>query len=198
MNPIEQFLLDSGFSWTFSKLLPYLFFPIIGLLIGVLFRKKMSSKKALRITIWSLCVILPFGGYFAYCPIYQGDFSNNSHLIKEKSELNSLPNNTLVVITIPNCPYCLEALYRMKELKKRNPTLEIQFLVCSNDSLASSTYQEIGGKDVTVKLATNPKQMAQISRGSFPSFAFTGAKISAWENGALGVTALDDIESRLK
>ncbi len=201
MNSIELFLLDSGLSWTMSKMLPYIFMVLIGLIIVLLLKKRLTKLGfILRLLIKLTIVLIPFVVYFAIAPIYQGDFSNNSIEIEKIKDYSELKGKKLVVLTIPGCPYCYEALGRMKKLKERVPNIEIEYLVCHPDEETTTWYKDEAGKDVEVKLAVNPDAMAQLAVGSFPTFVLVeeDQKLRTWSNDNFGVSAMDELELKFK
>lgn len=197
MNALESFFLNSNFSWFLSKLLPYILFPIFGLILGLLFNRFFKiKKKAKKILILSLSMLLLFGIYFAYSPIYQGDFSNNSLKIDRTVELSEIQEKHLYVITIPGCPFCAESINRMKKLQKRNPNVVIDYIVCNGDSSALDWYSKEVGSTISVHLAKNNKAIAGLSKHKYPSFVFSnGKEINYWSNDGFGVSAMDEIES---
>jgi hypothetical protein len=195
MNAFETFLLDSGFSWTWSKLFPYILFPLLGLIFWLLIRKHLK-KRWLRGTVLLLFLAIPFGVYFILYPIYEGDFSNRSEKVALTSELKE-GKMRLVVITIPGCPFCMESIGRMKDFKRRNPAANIEYRVCSTDPSALAVYRELSGGAFPVILAENPKQMAATAQSAFPAFVFTNGESGLrWSNDHFGVVALDEVNDR--
>ena len=45
------------------------------------------------------------------------------------------------MITIPNCPYCLESIQKLKVLKERNPLMKMEFIVCSDKKSDLTNYK---------------------------------------------------------
>lgn len=198
MNAVESFFLNSNFSWFLSKLLPYILFPVLGLILGLFFNRIFSiKKKGRKILILSLSILLLFGIYFAFSPIYQGDFSNNSSQIDKTAALSEIQEKHLYVISIPGCPFCAESINRMKKLQKRNPNIVIDYIVCNGDSSALEWYSKEAGSTISVHLAKNNKAIAGLSKHKYPSFVFSnGKQISYWSNDGFGVSAMDEIESK--
>ena len=184
-------------SWTMSKVLPYLITIILGLILWIIFRKLFKGlNKYIRWVILLVVFVLPFCIYFLIVPIYEGDFTNNSVEI-ERTELNAeLNGKKLVVISIPGCPYCLEAIDRLLIMKKRVPDLEIEYVVCSVDSTSIGWYKEKGGDNITVRLAQNKEEMAKIAEHAFPTFVLVdnNHSLKKWSNDGFGVFAMDEIE----
>ena len=84
---MESFLLNLGLSFTISKLISYLLFVVIGILLAFLFFKKSKNERIGKIPKLIISLVLfvaPFLIYFAIHPIYEGDFSNNSYSIDSK------------------------------------------------------------------------------------------------------------------
>ena len=196
MSSIELFFLDAGFSYTVSKLLAYLVFPLIGFLIWLVFRKRMKRKIWKISSLIALCVV-SFFIYFMLHPIYEGDFSNNSTPIKGKSELNAIQSDKLVVISIPDCPFCQESISRMVAFRQRHPKVKIEYRVCVNDSLAKRAvdkYNRLSNNQIPVKKAEDSKNLATLADMSFPTFVLiTPTKKVKWSNNNFGVGALDEV-----
>lgn len=205
MNIIENFLLNSNFSWTTSKLIPYLLTLMLGIILAVVLRKKMGELNVfVKWSIRSLLVLLPFIIYFSFNLIYEGDFTNNSKEVIRTSLYKELIGKKLVVLTIPNCPYCFEAISKMKILKKRVPKIEIEYVLCSSDSINNPAYLEWysseAGEAVTVRLAEDVGAMAELADYVFPTFVLVENKklLRKWSNDSFGVVALDEVEKRFK
>ncbi|MDX2359915.1 MAG: redoxin family protein [Crocinitomicaceae bacterium] len=211
MSSVELSFLDMGFSWTMSKALPYVLAMIIGLVLAFLFRKKLNKnvlvKWLFRITLF----VLPFFGYFMYSPIYEGDFTNKSNSIEKTEQFAELDGKKLVVISIPGCPYCYQAIDRMKILKERLPNAQIEYVVCNTtmDSLlpqeALDWYIEKAEGVVSVRQATDSEAMAILAQNgevnsAFPAFVLVDGdkNLTTWGNANFGVVALDEVELKLK
>lgn len=197
---IEQSFLDSGFSFTASKLLPYVITLMIGLIIVFLLRRRLNFKfRIVRILVKLVIVAIPFIVYFAFNPIYEGDFSNNSELVQKTSGLDELNKKTLYVISIPGCPFCKDALTDMIVLKNRNPSINIEFLVCSNEEKSLEFYKEVNsGNKINITLAKNPDALLYLAQHQFPAFAIVeNNKVKRWSNQNFGVRAMDEVESVL-
>ena len=192
---IEDFFQRIGISWTLSKSLPYLFLVLFGTIIALLISKKVVTKNMKRI-LFLLILPLPFIIGFALHPIYEGDFSKNGvELIASDYQENTIEEG-LMVITIPNCPYCYESIAKIKKLALRNPKLKIEYIVCSSDSNDILTYQaEIEGL-FNIHLAKNKKKLAKIADLSFPAFVQVknNKQVYKWSNSQFGVRAMDVIE----
>jgi hypothetical protein len=201
MSSVEQFFLNSGFSWTISKALPYILSIVLGLILLFLFRKAFKKKALLKWSLRLVLLVLPFALYFAYSPIYQGDFSNAGEEIERDPALAELTGDKLIVIAIPGCPFCLEAMDRMHLLHDRAPELQIEYRVCTSDSSALNWYREKAGDAIQVTLADSVIAMSELAQHSFPTFILVkGDKrpLKRWSNDSFGVAALDEVELSLK
>ena len=205
MNSIESYLLDSGFSWTLSKLLPYIFTLIIGIVLALIVKRLLKkSSFFLRLGVEILFFIIPFIVYFIYSPIYEADFSNNSTMIVKTSFHKELSGDKLVVLTIPNCPYCFEAIGKMKKLKERVPKIEIEYIVCISDSLNykndAQWYIDEADGAISVSSAQDSKMMSELADHAFPTFILVEDEkpLKKWNNNDFGVVALDEIELHFK
>ena len=196
MSSIELFFLDTGLSYTLSKLFAYLVFPLIGFLVWLIVKRWMKKKVWKISSLIALCVV-SFFIYFMQYPIYEGDFSNNSSPIAAKSELNDIQSEKLVVISIPDCPFCQQSIRRMVAFRQRHPKVKIEYRVCVNDSLAKKAverYMQLSDNKIPVSKAEDSKNLAMIADMSFPTFVLvTPAKKVKWSNNNFGVGALDEV-----
>ena len=201
MSSIEFFFQDLGFSFTSSKIFAYSLFPLLGIIIWFTFKKRIK-KRWLKLTTLVLSITIPFFTYFILHPIYSGDFSNNSEQINIKSELDTYKAPKLIVVSIPNCPYCQESLGRMIELKKKYPKLNVEYLVCVNDSLADkaiAAYKEISQDKLKISHAKESQKLGDMVHMSFPTFVLiTDSKKIMWSNDNFGVGALDEVVGQFK
>lgn len=203
MSAFEQFFLDMGFSWTMSKLLPYVITVLLGLILIYVFRKAFKKNKLVKWVMRLVLLVLPFGAYFAYCPIYQGDFSNNSISVERSASNAELNGKKLYVLSIPGCPFCYQAIDKLKALKDRVPSVEIEYVVCTSDSSmraegsALNWYQEKGGEAINVRFSDSTLALSKIAEFRYPSFVLSqGDKraLTKWSNDNFGVGAMDEVE----
>lgn len=193
MNNLEFFFLNLGMSWTAAKILPYLFFLLIGLIVSYYFFRKTTKKKKLFLA--TPIALLPIIIYFILHPIYEGDFSNSSYISKEKI-VKELKKDELVVIAIPGCPYCLESANKLNLLKSRNPEMNIRFLVCTSNYKDLSEYKKAFNKSIPVDKTIETEIILGIAKDGFPTFLTirNGIIQKAWSNDSFGVRAMDEIE----
>jgi glutaredoxin len=197
MNFFESIFLELGFSWTLSKLTPYLLMGLLGFMLVYTFHQRVTSglKKWLSM---SLIALLPFGTYFAFFPIYQGDFTN-VHFQPE--QLDTFPSKlTLNVVVLPSCPYCHETIKLMNNLIDRQPTLNIRYIVVAETKATMNAFKSKLNRRIKVVISKKPEDWIIMARGGFPCMILSKDKkiIYAWENDHFGVRAIDDIVSRLK
>lgn len=194
-NDLELMALNSGISWTISKLLPYIFLGILGLAYFMLLNK-LTYKPILKQSIRSISLVLPFAIGFLLHPIYDGDFSKIGSTIHKNSSKKEFTQNGLAVVTIPDCPYCFGAIQKLKLLKKRNPKLHIEFIVCTSKKEYIENYiKEINGL-FQIRLAKNPQELAKTAEFRFPMFFKVEQNKATykWSNDQFGVRATDDLE----
>jgi thioredoxin-related protein len=200
---IENGLIDTNFSWTFSKILPYTLliigglFMFVGKVFSISFLKFLTPKsKYIKWTI-NLCLLLaPFSIGFALHPIYEGDLSSSSGTIDTQLNLKEFKDNDLVVIAIPGCKYCMESIRDLKRIKARKPELKITFLVSSSTKSDVIPYQQEVGDLFQVKLVSDIEKAVQFAEGSFPTFVklSDGKPSYKWNNSLFGVKAKDLVE----
>ena len=201
MNSIELSLLDNGFSWTLSKAVPYLAMILLGFLFIYILPKKLRTLNVfLRYGIKLIILVIPFALYFIISPIYSGDFSNNSIELTKDSTVGELEGRRLVVLSIPNCKYCYESIDRMVKLKERVPSMIIEYVVCSSDTMSIALYQEKGKAAIIVRLAEDMDAMTQLAEGTFPTFVLVNNErpLTKWSNDSFGVLAMDNVEEFFK
>ena len=194
---MEAFFLDSGMSWTMSKVIPYLITILLGIvLVFILKRPLKSINKYVKWLLLLVIFALPFGVYFVMNPIYQGDFSNNSVEAERAVANKELTGEKLVVITIPGCKYCYEAIDDLIVMKSRVEGMQIEYVVCSKDSSAIQWYSDKAGESIHVRLADNPEAMMELANFSFPAFILVdnNKPHKKWSNDSFGVFAKDEVE----
>ena len=91
---MENFFVNLGLSYTWSKALPYLLMVVIGLLIGIYLFKRSKTKLTKLLSL--VVIAVPFGIYFIFNPIYQGDFSNNSRTVNVSELTSELEKDNVV------------------------------------------------------------------------------------------------------
>jgi hypothetical protein len=194
---IELFLINQNFSWTFSKIIPYFLLVLEGILLGLIAKRMLKSKKIIKLGVQFICIIFPFLTGFALNPIYQGDFSKNGSTNVVNAKNDKFKGYDLVVITITGCPFCHESTFYANKMLQRNPKLKIKYLVCNNNEAETKPYREKLDKKIAVELAQTPQQMAQTAGGSFPAFILIkeNKAIQKWSNDQFGVRAKDLVES---
>ncbi len=192
---MESFFIDFGLSWVISKVLPYVFMLIIGVSIQLLMRRVIKRRSINRLLFVWLITFVPFIIYFALFPIYQGDFSNSYQLKKDLLTHEDIDQYDLVVVTIPNCPYCEESIGVVKKMKKRVPNLKIKYLVCSSKAASLVRFKKMIDDNFEVELANNKDLLAKYVAFNFPSFIrVRDDKMAFWTNDNFGVPARDFIE----
>lgn len=199
---MESFFLNLGLSYTWSKALPYLIMITLGVFIGIFLFKR---SKSLVMKIVSILIIgAPFGIYFAFVPIYEGDFSNGSKIIQHSTETAELPKGTLVVVSMPGCRFCKESILYFKEIKKRHNDINIEYVVTSSDSTHLQFYEEISNGTFPVRLAENPEAIHKLAVDEngvarFPTFVLVQENsLTTWTNKTFGVVALDKVLKSFK
>ncbi|MBM3185900.1 MAG: hypothetical protein FJZ67_06335 [Bacteroidetes bacterium] len=195
MNWIETHFLDIGLSWSSSKALPYFLSILLGLILVFLIKKIRFNKNWIKWAISLFVLLLPFSVYFAFYPIYEGDFSNLG--VIPNSKIKFPTQKALTVVVLPDCPYCHQAIPLIDKIKSRNPKMTINYWVVTSDSLPpktgilskiSSDYQVCQRLDVV--------EISQLVLGTFPCFILSenNKAIKVWNNNQFGVRALDEME----
>jgi thioredoxin-related protein len=202
-SSIEKWVINSNFSWTSAKIAPYLLLVIFGILIARWFSKFFIYKiisnrmKFLRPIVFMVITAIPFVVGFVLNPIYEGDFSKQGTEIQNQESINDFRKVDLAVITIPGCPYCYHSISKLKQLKARNPEMNIKFIVCTSNSEDLKDYIAEGGKEIVVSKTKNIETLSKMAQGKFPTFVMIKNNKGAyrWSNDQFGCLALDQLES---
>jgi len=153
------------------------------------------------VSIQVLALLMPFCLYFAMSPIYQGDFGDASRPTKLRSARTTELENGLMVLTIPGCSYCKEAIAMLKDLKKHGPDLKIQLYVCETSDARNliEFEKEINGA-FPIDLLMNPTAILSETTPSFPLFISIeeGTAVKYWTNNEFGAHAKDYLIERSK
>ncbi len=196
---MEDLFLNLGMSHTISKTIPYLLSILVGLYLArIIFKSQRVKNKIAKLIVAILAFIVPFGIYFAFNPIYEGDFSEDGKEIKIRNATTTSVKNGLLVLTIPGCPYCFESISSLKQMKNRNPELNIIFAVTgSKDTLVLKDYRKEVGGVFPVQLLPNSIALSSEIGSKFPAFIMVknGSAIYSWSNDQFGVRAKDRVEN---
>ena len=191
---MESFFVDIGLSWTFSKVLPFILCALLGVVLFLFIRRKSILLKWLGV---SLIVLLP-GIYFAFNPIYEGDFTNEYEVIRTSDVAVDFEDGNLTVLAIPNCPFCYESLQDLGVIHSRTKSKEFNFLVLTSDIGHLEFYKEIGKGVVKIDNATEFEEYSKLSKGRYPAFVYrNGDELMVWSNRGFGVVALDWLEEKI-
>lgn len=196
----EMELLNGGFSWTMSKLLPYLIAVIEGLMLAYSFANGFKFKpKVVKILAVLLLFAAPFAVGFILHPIYEGDFSSEGTEVKA-STVKVDEKYDLLIVTIPDCPFCLESIFRLKQIKQRNPSVKMLFSVCTTNKQKLSLYKELIAGDFDIALAEDIEASVKLAEAHFPTFVQLkkGLPVYKWSNDQFGAGAMDEFESTIK
>ena len=195
---MEELLLNLGLSHTISKITPYLVCLIVGILLMRFILKSKIKKNAIKWVLAIILLLIPFASYFVVNPIYEGDFSKNGTEIKVRNAATTEFKNGLLVMAIPGCPYCFESISTLKQMKKRNPDLNILFAVTGTEdkSVLTDYIKEVNGA-FKVELMPKAKALVSESGSTFPAFIIVknGSAIYSWTNDQFGVRAKDRLEN---
>jgi len=196
----ELSLLNGGFSWTMSKLLPYITLVIEGILLAYSFAKGFKIKvKIVKVLVALVLFAAPFIAGFVLHPIYQGDFSSEgTEAASDKVKVDE--KYDLLVVTIPGCPYCLASIEQLKMIKKRTPEANILFSVCSSDKRDLELYKTLIDGKFDIALADDVEASVKLAEGHFPTFVQIkkGLPVYKWSNDQFGAGSMDKFEAEAK
>ena len=192
MNLFEIFLLDLGFSWQNSRLLPFVFIIVGSLIIVWLIRKYKFNKLWLNISLKTGIVAIPLVLYFVLYPVYRGDVWDLSRNLTIKNNESS-PNKSLRIYVLPNCPYCIETIEIVNQFHRRNPKIVIEYIIVAGSGGAIA--KELP-EFVRITYQKNSESLDEITMGSYPCFVLTRDNSpTIWDNNSFGLKSLDVIES---
>lgn len=196
MNSFEELIWLTGASWQMSVFLPFVILLFLGLITTCFLFRKVGVKiqKGALIGILGL---LPAALYFAFYPVYHSDINNDFRRVQVDSA-SVKSKSTLEIIVLPNCPFCLQSIEMIIELKKRNPKLPIVYKILSKKGSGGDIEPQLKKSQINYSFVNNTINMKKITGGSFPSFAFYKkgkSSIMTWDNNTFGSCALDYIES---
>lgn len=188
---MENFFIDLGFSYTLSKLLPYILMLISGIIVGLLLTRKRKTK--IKVLSSLSFMSLFFGIYFAICPIYEGDFSNAFKVPKSKVKFSK--KETLTVLSLPNCPFCIQSTETIKALKSQNSKINVEYWIMNGTPADSAKYKKLVGDAAICINKKNTMDLFKISNGSYPTFVLSNnhKALKTWGNDTFGVRAWDAI-----
>jgi hypothetical protein len=195
---IDAACVKLGISWTLSKIIPYVLLLTIGTIMTFEINSIHFKNAFYKVIAILFGFSLPFAIGFYLHPIYEGDFSNNSEAIKKNLSPSDFTGTGLTVLTIPGCNFCFETIAILKKIKKNNPKLKIDFVVCTTSKNNTKTYsKEIGGA-FAVKLAKQPDQLAAMANFSFPAFIYVekNSPLTIWNNNSFGVRVFDELKRK--
>ena len=197
---IQNILLDSGFSWTLSKISPYVILGITGFIIGfLLFKATRNLKKLLRFLVIPISVVAGFAIGFALHPIYAGDYNRSGKIPAAQTTLADAKGD-LVMVALPDCPFCHGAVSLLNKLQERNPQLKISILVTGKDPQTLLSFRNEADKRIIIRHPKNQEKLLAVSGYHFPTFlqVKNGKVMEVWTNEELGFPALDHLESLTK
>lgn len=192
---MNEFLLDLGFSWTWSKALPYLLCLLLGVLMFLVVKRRVKSRWG-KILL-GIGGLVPLGIYFAVSPIYEGDFSNNFRNVKVETSYG-YTKNELTVLAIPNCPFCAGSIEHLNKIIERTNVDRINFIVITDQEDALISYRELASKEINITLVPDFERFDPVTHGRFPTFVYSdGSSLRIWSNDGFGVRAKDWLEKEL-
>ena len=198
MNNLEEILLNVGFSWQISVLLPFVIILVLGVCVGLLILKRMKSK-VLRPSLSFVIGVAFSGVYFAFYPIYISDLEN-AFRIENHISKNEQNEAFLEVLVLPDCPHCIYSTDLVKKLALRNTDAQIVYKIVSNDGYGGGIEEKLKMEGLKYTFSPYDLDVKNLAKGSFPSFVFhekDANEVQVWNNNTFGSNALDYIEGKL-
>lgn len=158
---------------------------------------QVFQSRWLKFSLKIVLLILPFSIGFAFHPIYEGDFALKGQKVLTNHSKSDFKKNGLTVVAIVDCPFCFSSISKLKMIKKRNPNIAIDFVVCTKDKNYITNYIKEAEGVFKIRLAENPDSLALIAGWRFPTFIKVENKkpVYLWSNDQFGVRAIDQLES---
>lgn len=197
MNSFEELFFSMGSSWQCSVIWPFVLFLLLGFSIGFLIWRKVKLVYV-RWFLLFLLGVFPAGVYFAFYPIYHSDV-NNDYRIVQVDSASIKSESTLEIIVLPNCPYCVQSIKTIVQLKNRNPELPIVYKILSKKGRGGDIEPQLKKNQIDYDFISNNSKLRKITKGSFPTFLFYSkgnSKAKVWDNNSFGTMALDYIEDQ--
>src|SRR5690554_1819690 len=198
-NSIIALGLTMRLSFTFSKILPYMFeFFAVCLIIYQVYSQFLMETSLTMRRLVSIFVL--FGGCgiaFAVNPIYEGDFSHEYREIRLAGENENTFKHGLTMIALPGCSHCYERLEEMKRVKDIYPALPMSVLVINDDELAVEEYTERSEGLIEVGLFPKSTLLRSIITDGYPNLIYKdnsdSPQLVNWSNSGFGSASWDFI-----
>ncbi len=199
--------VDNNFSWTFSKILPWLIVLLMSLLIMTSLVRSFQ-KPSLKLFLAFIFPLSFLGIMFAINPIYSADFVKkgtarelDNHRLLEIVEAFKPNFNGIVAIVDSNCPFCRKATReQLNIMAERDVNIDIALTLNTADRTIIDNYIEGTNSSQLNYLVHKPSEaLIQLTGGVFPTFVYikSGQIRHLWKNSELGYPALDWIEGGL-
>lgn len=197
------------FSWMFSYIAPRLVFLLLSVGWLTVFLSLISLNTKAKTGIGVLCIGAAIGGFLIMNPPYIADWQKygqdltgiyNDNDVEHALQTSEPDFDGLVMLALPNCPYCFMAYPQLERLKHRDHELDVAVFVSAKDSFGVHFFEEkIGKSEIPVYLLSDRDQATELSNGKFPTFLYLkdGKLIHRWSSDQFGYPALDWIEDRL-
>jgi hypothetical protein len=193
-SPLANYFLERGWSWTTSNILPYIVLFLAGFFIYLLLLRFVKKKLWRWIAVF-LLLLVPSGVYFGLYPIYEFDFVDASKEIVWPKDLTHVDEKGLVIVVIPGCPFCAEAMETANQLLERNPKLSIDVVVLAKSVEDLKAYRSKVDGRIAVIAATNEQTYVRMSHGRFPFYLQrNGSRGYLWTHEQVGPMVLDRME----
>lgn len=198
-NAIISLGLKVGLSFTFSKILPYMFqfFAVCLIIYQVYSQYLMNTSLTMRRLVSTLILFGASGIAFAVNPIYEGDFNHEYRKILLAGENADTFQHGVTMIALPGCPHCYDMLEEMKQVKAIYPALPMYVLVVNNDELAREEYEERSKGKIEVGLFPKSTLLRTIIADGYPNLIYKSnhksSKIINWTNRGFGSASWDYI-----
>lgn len=194
---LREAMLKAGFSWMLAEWIPYSLLIASGCGLAIAIVGMLSSmKRSVRYAVATVLCIAPFAIGFAMHPIYEDALWDGSVDMQQYSASDEYAGADLVVIAIPDCPYCKRATMDLQALHLREPHLRLRMTVITRDSTWLAPYIELSNGAFEVVQAHDMNSMATHAGGHFPAYVLVkdNKPVCRWSNNEWGPVAKDIVE----
>lgn len=195
-NPISEQLRSMGLSYTMSHFTPYFLVVFFAFAISLPLLKDKS--RIIRLLVRTPIALVLIAIFILQYPIFQADLFSSSTELSETEVKPEYKNFTgVVMLALPGCGHCEEAMPDYGKFQTDNPNLDARFFLMSkrpeNLEFYMNEFPEL--KNGSLPSNVNQKYLWKQTIGVFPSYIEfkNGLPVQTWTANEFGVRAKDEI-----
>lgn len=207
---VMRFALENSTAgWMTSYLLPIALGVFLLITSLVLLWKSIPLNRLPKVIVSILLAVALMSSYLIFNPPYINDWHARGEKLDEGHFLSAIecgPDSTLsdftglIMLALPDCPYCIEAAENLKILQHRTDSSSVRILLASNsENYIRSFINRTQVSVQTISACSNIHVMNDLSQGRYPAYLRVeeGEIVYRWSNGQFGYPALDMVENGL-